>query len=1034
MSSRKTLWLVLPVIILAFISLKINIVTANQSQNTFEINDQYINDDFYISLDGDWYFFHEQLLSVDDVHREIKKEKIDKVPVPSSFKEYTGEINTYGTYAIEVEIPVEYIGQNLAIHVPYQYSAYELYVDHNLIAKTGTVGHSELTHDSEMAPRTGEFVVQSDSFMLIMQISSFEHIRGGFENSIFLGESSQVSKKFTTNIIFSLFLNGSIFVVGIFLVLIGIHNRKEFAFLIFGLFSITISLWSIFTAPFYYTLMFTDVSWLWGTRLEYILTEAAAIYFVILFWYWHKETFSKVVMYVISFIFLAMIIVTLQTEPVFFQSLYFKVFLITIPFLMYSVYVVIQSIRKDNQYVKVNIIGATLIFLGFFNDYSLGQGWHSGSMLMLPAVSLFILIHVMSMSKNYAESFKDIERQNERLMELNNANIDLSNKLQKEIDSKDDFLMRTSYELRNPLHGIINLSHSILDQRSYLLDEKTRKDLELQISIGRHMSRSLEDLLDITRLREQKITLQKEMVFLRSISKGIVDMFSVLIENKNVEILVKIPKNFPPLYVDKNRLIQILFNLIHNAVKFTNEGSIVIDADIFKGQARIFIQDTGVGISKNELKKIFDAYKQVESEPLVRGEGLGLGLNISKQLVELHGGEIGVSSVIGKGTVFTFTLPLYEKHQTIMKGLADLPQKPAEPYYSKLPTTIEQAMTKAFTRKESRRSKPRILAIDDDVVNLKILKNILSEDQYEVEVVTNYNDLLEKIEESQWDLVISDVMMPNMSGYELTRIIRERYTMAELPIILMTARNNIEDVYTAFLAGANDYVSKPIDAIELNVRVQTLTNLQASINERMRMEAAWLQAQIRPHFLLNTLNSIISLSEIDIDLMNELIEHFINYLQSSFYYKNLDKTVPLEDELSLLESYLFIEGIRFGDRLKVIWDVDKNIKGNIPPLSIQTIVENAINHGVLKRIDGGTVTIQIRRDDKFFEVSVIDDGVGIDKEKLKNIFSIQPGKGVGIGLVNTEHRLKRLFGRGLNITSTLGVGTVVSFKVPLILG
>src|SRR5699024_4700674 len=121
-------------------------------------------------------------------------------------------------------------------------------------------------------------------------------------------------------------------------------------------------------------------------------------------------------------------------------------------------------------------------------------------------------------------------------------------------------------------------------------------------------------------------------------------------------------------------------------------------------------------------------------------------------------------------------------------------------------------------------------------------------------------------------------MMPEMSGYELTRAIRKKYSISELPILLLTARSNPEDVYASFIAGSNDYVTKPVDAIELNVRVHALTELQASINEQLSMEAAWLQAQIRPHFLLNTLTAIVSLSEIDTVRMTRLIEHLAHYL------------------------------------------------------------------------------------------------------------------------------------------------------------
>lgn len=212
--------------------------------------------------------------------------------------------------------------------------------------------------------------------------------------------------------------------------------------------------------------------------------------------------------------------------------------------------------------------------------------------------------------------------------------------------------------------------------------------------------------------------------------------------------------------------------------------------------------------------------------------------------------------------------------------------------------------------------------------------------------------------------------------------------------------------------------------------MHALTDLQASIQERLWMEAAWLQAQIRPHFLMNTLNAIVSLSEIDTARMGRLIEKFTHYLQGSFYMKNLDKLVPLTQELELLESYLYIEKERFGDRLQIKWEVDEVEGLMIPPLSIQTLVENAVNHGVLKRIDGGIITIRILRGEGYTEISVIDNGVGMDEEDMKQILITRPGQKKGIGLVNTEQRLKRLYGKGLRVDSTPDVGTTISYMVP----
>src|SRR5690625_5227651 len=202
-------------------------------------------------------------------------------------------------------------------------------------------------------------------------------------------------------------------------------------------------------------------------------------------------------------------------------------------------------------------------------------------------------------------------------------------------------------------------------------------------------------------------------------------------------------------------------------------------------------------------------------------------------------------------------------------------------------------------------------------------------------------------------------MMPRMSGYELTRIIRKRFTISELPILRLTARNRPEDIENGFLAGANDYVTKPVDAVELKSRVNALTEVRKSSRERLRMESAWLQAQIQPHFLFNTLNSIIALSEIDIERMQKLIDAFSHVLRSKFDFQNLNNLIPIEQELDLIKSYLYIEKERFGERLKITWDIDENSQVIIPALSIQPLVENAVKHGIMSRSKGGHLTIQV---------------------------------------------------------------------------
>ncbi|MNN37263.1 Sensor histidine kinase YpdA [compost metagenome] len=223
---------------------------------------------------------------------------------------------------------------------------------------------------------------------------------------------------------------------------------------------------------------------------------------------------------------------------------------------------------------------------------------------------------------------------------------------------------------------------------------------------------------------------------------------------------------------------------------------------------------------------------------------------------------------------------------------------------------------------------------------------------------------------------------------------------------------------------------KPISYIEFKSRVHALIDLKQSVRERMLMEAAWLQAQIQPHFLFNTLNSIASLSDSDPSRMLRLLEEFGNYLRMSISAKNLQRLVPLEHELDLLRSYLYIEQERFGDRLIVEWDIPDNISIWLPPLSIQTIVENAISHGILPRSSGGMVKISIVDQPKYIEIVVQDNGIGMSEEKLEKLLDDHSQQTNGIGLKNTDRRLNQIFGQGLKIVSQPGVGTMVSFKIP----
>ncbi|MFC5732448.1 ATP-binding protein [Cytobacillus gottheilii] len=587
----------------------------------------------------------------------------------------------------------------------------------------------------------------------------------------------------------------------------------------------------------------------------------------------------------------------------------------------------------------------------------------------------------------------------------------LSSELLKSNKQKDDFLANTSHELRNPLHGILGITESLLKK-----DKNT--DLQLILNIGRKMSLLLDDLLDFTRLKEKGILLQIERVRLDSAATGVIDMLKHMNTGKELEIKMSIDGNFPSVAADERRLVQILYNLVHNALKFTETGSVEIRAEHDETKATIYITDTGIGMDEELQKRIFKPYEQGDPSITSIGGGIGLGLSICKELIHLHEGELSVRSSLGEGTTFSFTLPVASKEMSFVERPTALKQSEIKVSTPKLP---------AGARVEKGRS-ASILVVDDDPVNGKVLADLLSSNEYKLTTAVSGEDAI-KLLNQKWDLIISDVMMPKMSGYELTRRIRERYSISDLPILLLTARNRPEDMYAGFQAGANDYVAKPVEMIELQARVDALVHLKLSVQEHLRLEAAWLQAQIRPHFLYNTLNTILYLQEEDPDKMRRMLEAFIIYLQSSFDFQNSMRLVPIQYELELVKAYLFIQQERFQEKLEVNWEVEEDLHVMIPPLSIQPIVENALQHGILPGKSRGKLLISIARESEGVNITISDNGIGMTKQKMNEILSDDRLKNRGVGVYNTNLRLKKLYGTGLQMTSSLGQGTTISFKV-----
>lgn len=326
-----------------------------------------------------------------------------------------------------------------------------------------------------------------------------------------------------------------------------------------------------------------------------------------------------------------------------------------------------------------------------------------------------------------------------------------------------------------------------------------------------------------------------------------------------------------------------------------------------------------------------------------------------------------------------------------------------------------------------------MIIADDDHVNLKVLIDALMTENYYIVAVDSGKAVLEQIRKHQdVDLVILDIMMPEFSGYEVSQQLRKSFLPSELPILMLTAAVRPEDMIAAFQSGANDFLHKPLDTSELKTRIRNLLLIKESAENAVKMEVAFLQAQIKPHFIFNVLNSILSLSYIDLDKARVMITDFANFMRGSFSFENTHSLVPLKKELSLIQSYVNIQRTRFPERLEWEVEMEEAFHCLIPPLLLQPIVENAILHGLDMKEGQGTVKLTVKRENDLITFLVEDDGKGMSKQQIRQIWSVEKNNRQSVGLRNIEKRLKYYENASIEITSEENIGTVVELRFPLI--
>jgi signal transduction histidine kinase/CheY-like chemotaxis protein len=387
--------------------------------------------------------------------------------------------------------------------------------------------------------------------------------------------------------------------------------------------------------------------------------------------------------------------------------------------------------------------------------------------------------------------------------------------------AKSSFLSTVSHELRTPLTSVLGFAKIIrrrLDERLFPLipedDKKVQQaktqvieNLNVVVSEGERLTKLIDDVLDLAKIEAGKFTWNMGSVSVSDVIERAIAATASLFEAKKLNMIREIEPDLPVIHGDQDRLIQVVINLISNAVKFTDSGSITCSARQRDGELVVSVTDSGIGIAPSDQSKVFEKFKQVGDTLTDKPKGTGLGLPICKEIVEFHGGRIWVESAPGQGSTFSFTLPLKESAQ-----LELLPVRRSVDIES-LVRQLRETVATHQTRDKS------VLVVDDDPNIRSLLQQELTEAGYKVRLAEDGRKALTLIREEIPGLVILDVMMPEMNGFDVAAVLKNDPATMDIPIIILSI---VEDKERGFRLGVDRYLTKPIDTASLFHEVDTL--------------------------------------------------------------------------------------------------------------------------------------------------------------------------------------------------------------------
>ncbi|GAB3321969.1 hypothetical protein GCM10027299_17120 [Larkinella ripae] len=794
-----------------------------------------------VPLTGDWFFqwnrFADSTSLVNSQHY---------LTVPGTWRAYTGshtllpQDQGHCTYGLRIQLPE--VGKIWSLRIPPIRTAYKLYINGQLLAQTG-----ELATGLAMKPgidsKVISFLVPGKEVFLLLQVSNYYYAYGGIWKDLQFGNPATVTKGRETSLLISSLIIGALLIIGLYHFVLFVLRRKDSAPLFFGILCLAAAFRELFNAESIFFLANTGADWILAVKALYAAFPISIISMILYLQSLFPSLISpliKRIIIAINLAFLALILLTPATTYTAIGTLISPLAILECGYFL-SISIRASRFRKDGSFIL--FCDMILLTLCVINDTFNQLGIIHTYFLLSSSIVFFTLCQSLLLAIRFSTAFARTEALTAQLQQTNQALEQMALKRQEAEQSKaleevkTRFFSNITHEFRTPLTLIItpieNLLRLFTKGNGSVPDNSVlHQSLTTIHRNARQLHQLINQLLDLSRLESGSLPVRETQGNVSIFMEELVDSFRITAKSKGIKLVYQ-PETIPQqLLFDDDKWGKIGYNLLANALKYTDAGgTVVISLSASRvpsngaERLRLTVSDTGIGIPPDKLPHVFNRFYQVDNSRTRSFEGTGIGLALVKELTDLLQGQVTAESQVGQGTTITVECP-------VRRPCAGHSLRSASPVTESLcPESMTPPRQLVNNDKLlSQNHQPLVLVVEDHQELRQLIADSLS-DTHRVLTAADGREGWEICQAELPDLVLSDVMMPVLDGYQLCGLIKETAQTNHIAVILLTAKTITESRLKGLATGANDYLTKPFDQQELQLRVANLLRYQESLRQ-----------------------------------------------------------------------------------------------------------------------------------------------------------------------------------------------------------